>query len=153
YRINTRGRFIEEQHLRSVNERATQRELLFHSSRKRTRATIPERLDLDIDVAYQLIVFLDCCTKYRCKEFQVFFYGEIWVKRKPSRHIADRLSYCLIVRDWISSLHSISGIRKHQRGQYAEERRLSPSVRAYQPRQLTRVYVERHIHQRPNVTE
>src|SRR5262249_44107190 len=87
--VDAGRRLVEKQNVRTMDERAAQRELLLHAARERGRAAIPEGLELDVNRLDLLVLALDRRAEYRGEERQVFMDAEIRVQRKASWHVAD----------------------------------------------------------------
>src|SRR5262249_33482228 len=89
HRVDSRRRLVEKQHLRTMNERAAEGELLLHAAREGAGATVLELLDLGVDRRDLLVLALDAGAEDRREEPQVFLDAEIGIERKTSRHVAD----------------------------------------------------------------
>ena len=72
-----------------MDERAAERELLFHAARQRRGAAILERLELRVDRRDAIAFPLDGRAEHRREEAQVLLDAEIAVEREASGHVAD----------------------------------------------------------------
>ncbi len=76
-----------------------QGQLLFHPSREFPGLPVFERFYLYINIPDQIVVFLDVCPKNGGIEIQVFLHGQILVKGKTTRHVANDFPYFFKILD------------------------------------------------------
>jgi hypothetical protein len=101
-RVETRQRFVEEHHLRRMQEPASDRELLLHPSRKLPRELVGFVRDLELVQQGLRDGFVICDAVYAGDERQVLSHGEIveqarLVREKRERALrADRIGRQLV---------------------------------------------------------
>ena len=129
-RVYTGSRFIQKKNIRFMDKRATKSKFLLHTTGQSPRTTIAKRFYLPVDVAYQIIIFLNGGMENRSKEIQVFFYRQILIEREPSGHISYPLTNSFIVLRRIQSANrSCAFIGKQQSGENTEQGCLPRTVR------------------------
>ena len=123
-----------------MDKRATKSKFLLHTTGQSPRTTIAKRFYLPVDVAYQIIIFLNGGMENRSKEIQVFFYRQILIEREPSGHISYPLANSFIVLRRIQSANrSCAFIGKQQSGENTEQGCLPRTVRTDDAEKLTRL--------------
>ena len=134
-----------------MDQRTAQRQLLLHPAGELPGFPLLERFDLDIYVAYQVVVFLNSRIEYGSKEVQVLFHRQILIKGKASRHIPYTPSDFLIIAHDIQPANRCrTAIRQQQGSQYPEQRRLARPIRPDQPEKLPFADMQRDILQSLN---
>jgi hypothetical protein len=93
-----------------------------------------------------MVIFFDRRAKYGGEEMQVFFNGQVLVKRKFTRHIPYRAAYLPeILHDIVPVDCRRAAIRQQQRSQHPENAGFAGPVGPYQPKKLAFVYRKRYI--------
>src|ERR1041385_533054 len=87
--IDTCGGFVEKQKWGAVDERAAERELLFHPTRQRRRAPRLERLELTVNGGDLLVLPLDRRPEDRREEAEILLDAKVRIEREPTGHVAD----------------------------------------------------------------
>jgi hypothetical protein len=89
-----------------VNKRAAERQFLFHAAGERARAPVFKRLELNVYAADELVIVANVRTENVGKKAEVFFYRQVLIQRKTTRHIADAAAQGFIVAHHIQAVHS-----------------------------------------------
>ena len=79
-RVDARRRLVQEKDIGTMDQRTAQGQLLLHPAGEFSGPPLLERLDLDVDIAYQIIIFLDRRVEYGCKEIEVFLHRQILIE-------------------------------------------------------------------------
>ena len=147
-RIEVRGRFVENQHIGIVDDRAAQRDALFEPLREALDvpvAQIADAHEVD-DVGHRLPPGLAPEVVPSRKEVQVLFDGRVRVDAGVVGHEARDPSHLLgVIDDGVSADPRIAFLRRVQRRQDAHRRRLARAVGADEPEHLAAVHAERHV--------
>ena len=129
-----------------MNKGAAQRQLLFHSTGKFSCTPVAERLDVDIDVADEIVILHDRSAKQSGKEIQVFGNRKILIEGKASRHIANPLADLTILMNNVEAIHGgRSAVRQKKGGEDSEDARLAGAIGSYKSKYLPRAYREGNI--------
>ena len=89
--------------LRLVDQCAAKGQLLLHSTGQFSGHPCLERLDLLVDVLYQVVVLIYRRAEQRCEERQVLFNRKVLVKRELSWHITDDLPDLAVILHGVES--------------------------------------------------
>ncbi len=133
HRIDAGGRLVEQQHLRRVDERAGEPELLFHAARQLARAPLAERRHAGgrEQARRALLPVATADAEEFGEELDVLVDGQVFVEPEPLRHVADVRADAFGIGDRVQALDGDrSFVGLHHRGEQAHDRRLARAVRA-----------------------
>ena len=152
-RIYSCGGFIEEKHLRIVDQGTAKGKFLLHSAGEGTGPALTERSYLFINIPDLFIMILNGCMEYRSKEVQVFFHGQIRIEGKTSRHVAHFPADGFVVATYVSPVDAgFALVGGEQGGQNPEKSAFPGTVRTDQPEDLSPGDREGNIFQSPDGT-
>src|SRR5262245_5882087 len=132
-----------------MDQRAAERELLFHSTGACRRSPVLERLELRVDRLDLFVLTLDRCAEDRGKEREVLFDAEIRIERETPGHVANALPQGTEVAHHVQSDdRRAPATRNKQRDQDPEQGRLATAVGTDEAEQLPVLDLERHLVER-----
>ena len=145
-RVDSRGRLIQQQDHRFMNQRTAQRQFLFHPAGAFPCAAGFERLDLLVYVFHQMVILTYGRTEQRGKKVQVLLHRQVGIQGKPARHITDASPQLAVVPHNVQPVHrNPPALRTQQSGQHAEQRAFPGSVRSYQSEDFSGPDLERNV--------
>ena len=152
--VDAGGGFVEQKHLRTVEQGATQRELLLHTARELTGAALAEGFYLAVDVADAFVASLNGGAEEGGEETEVLLHAEVLIEGEATGHVAQGAAYLphlcsgveatdLALRLLHSAFRIIVG--QQQRGKDAEHRGLAGAVGTDEAEDLAGLHLEGDI--------
>lgn len=143
--IDARRGLVEQQHRRTVDQRAAQREFLLHAARKLAGAASAEGFDLPVYRSDQIAVIRDPHAEERREKIQILADRKVGVEREATGHVAYAGTYAACIPSDVETVdRRRSRIGRQQRRYQAEQGGFSRTVRADQSEQLAAPHPERH---------
>ncbi len=139
-RLDARGRLVEEQHRRAVQDGAAEREPLLPAAGQRAHQRV--LAPLQPGHARRRTGVRSSMSRARhpveaAEEAQILAHGEVAVEREFLRHVADMRAHRLgLAADVEAGHRGASGARPQQPAQHADGGRFAGAVRADEPHDL-----------------
>ena len=135
--IDPRRGFVEQQHRGTVDQRAAQRQLLFHAAREFPGAARAEGFDLSVDRGDQVAVGRGIDAEQRGEEVEVLLDREVGVEREPPGHVTHPpADFAVLPHDVAAIDRRRASVGVYQRREQAEQRGFARAVGTDQSEQL-----------------